>query len=200
MTSDLEMETWCEAWKFPEMPADKPSFLDMGRMVKRRKFKLRMLHVLELAWALFLLVFSYLLARHHPSTKSFLWALVVWILTVFASGYSLWNWRVLWNAETKPVCDYMRIYEKYCVAWLRYIRFGYWFLALNLAISVPWITWIFLRSAHTGHFGLIGYLIRIGLIAGLTTGYLLWFSRSQRNRLRELEELRQYRKGMDEDM
>jgi hypothetical protein len=197
MISEYEMETWQEVWKVTEAELQRPDRADLSRMVKRRQLRLRILQVLEFAWALFLLVLSYAVARHYPSTEMFIWAVVVWILTLIATVYSIWNWRVLWNAGMRSVSDYARIYEKYCRQWLRYIRFGYWFLVVNLAISIPWLSWKYFRSSGAGHFSLTAYLISMGLIAGLTAGYLIWFSRSRRKRLSELECLTQYRKSLD---
>jgi len=174
--------------------------LDIRREVRRNEFRLRALHVLEFAWALFLLAFSYVVAQRYPSRGMLLWALVIWVLTLLAAGYSLWNWRLLWTAEIRSAREYAQTYEKYCVAGLRHIRFGYCLLAVNLAIAIPWISWKFFRSGRTGHFGIVAYMISIGLIAGLTAGYLFWFSRSRRNRLRELEQLRHYRKSLEEEV
>jgi hypothetical protein len=199
MIGDSEMETWREAWKCPEETPGQPGILDIRREVRRKEFRLRALHLLEFAWALFLLAFSYVVAQRYPSRGTLLWALVIWVLTVLAAGYSLWNWRLLWTAETRSAREYAQIYEKYCVAGLRHIRFGCYLLAANLAIAIPWISWKFFRSGP-GQFGIGTYAISLGLIAGITAGYLFWFSRSRRNRLRELEQLRQYRRSLEEEM
>ena len=199
MTGDSEMETWRKAWKCPEETSRQPGILDMRREVRRKEFRLRTLHLFEFAWALFLLAFSYVVVQRYPSRGMLLWALVIWVLTLLAAGYSLWNWRLLWTAETRSAREYAQTYEKYCVAGLRHIRFGYCLLAVNLAIAIPWISWKFFRSGP-GHFGIGTYVISLGLIAGLTTGYLFWFSRSRRNRLRELEQLREYRKSLEEEV
>jgi hypothetical protein len=190
MIGDSEMETWREAWKFPEETSGQPGIVDIRREVRRKEFRLKALHLLEFAWALFLLVSTYVVAQRYPSTEMLLWAVVVWLLTFLAAGYSLWNWRLLWTAEIRSAREYAQIYEKYCVAGLRHIRFGFCLLAVNLAIAIPWLSWKFFRSPRTGHFGIVAYMISIGLIAGLTAGYLLWFSK----------QLRQYRKSLEEEM
>ncbi len=199
MIGDSEMETWREAWECPET-SRQPDVFDIRREARRKAFRLRALHLVELAWALFLLAFSFWVAHRYPSTEMRVWAVLIWILTFLAGGFSLWNWRVLWTAQTKPAREYAEIYEKYCVAGLRSIRFGYYLLTVNLAIVVPWISWKFFRSAGTNHFSLTTYLVSLGLTAGLTAGYLFWFSRARRNRLRELEHLRQYRRILEEEI
>ena len=148
VTSDSEMETWRDAWKAPEGTSAQPRILDMRREVRRKEFRLRALHLLEFASALVLLAFSYLVVQRYPSTEMVLWAVVIWILTLLAAGYSFWNWRLLWTAERRSAREYAQIYEKYCVAGLRHIRFGFGLLAVNLAIAIPWISWKFFRPGH----------------------------------------------------
>ena len=193
MTVDSELETWREAWKHPSEASEQPSSFDIRRALERQEFRLRALHLLQLAWALFLLGFSFAVARRYPTTEMFVWALVIWSATLVAAGYSIWNWRCLWLAERKSASEYVQVYEKHCVAGLRHIRFGYCLLAVNLAIVIPWISWRFFRSGDAVALSLTAYLISMGLVAGLTVGYLFRFSRSRRNRLRELEQLRRYK-------
>jgi hypothetical protein len=199
MNSDAELETWREAWQQPAEDFGRSDNFDINREVRRKEFRLRLKLLLGFALALLLLGFSYFVARHYPSIEMLLWALVVWISTVAITAYSFWNWHSLWTAEKKSACEYIQIYEKHCLAGLREIRFGYYFLAANLAIGVPWISWKYIRSASNDHFSLMAYLISMGFYAGLTTSYLIWFPRSRRARLRELEQVRQYRKSLNED-
>ena len=199
MTDDLELTAWRETWQWSAQNPEPSPVCDIRREVQRKELRLRMKHLFEIAWALFLLAFSFILARRHPSTEMLVWALTIWILTLFASGYSIWNWRMLWIAEKKPAFEYTQVYEKYCIAGLREIRFGYCFLAACLAINVPWISWRFFLSSPGDHSHLIVYLLSMGIVAGLTLGYLLWFQIARKNRLRELEQLRLYRKSLEEE-
>jgi hypothetical protein len=199
MTTDSELETWREVWQCPSEVSEQPGSFDISRALRRMEFRLRAVRLLEFAFALFLLGFSFAVARRYPTTEMFVWALVIWIATLTATGHSIWNWRSLWLAELKSTSEYVRIYEKHCAAGLRQISFGYWFLAVNLAIVIPWISWRFFRSGDAIRLSLIAYLISMGLVAGLTVGYLLWFSTSRRNRLRELEQLRRYKEILSEE-
>jgi hypothetical protein len=199
MTIDTEMETWREVWQSPSGAPERLRNFDIRRAVKRKKFRLKMLRFLEFAWALFLLGFSFEIARHIHTTEMYVWALVIWISTVCATAYSIWNWHSLWQAEPKSASEYVQAYKKHCVAGLQQIRFGYYFLAVSPAITVPWLTWKFFRSETGKELSLIAYSISMGLVAGLTAGYLFWFSRSRKNRLRELEQLRQYQQILNEE-
>ena len=108
---DSEMETWRETWKRSEETSGQPRILDIGREVRRKEFRLRALHLLEFASALLLLAFSYVVAQRYPSTEMLLWAVVIWILTLLAAGYFLWNWRLLWTTQIRSAREYAQIYE-----------------------------------------------------------------------------------------
>lgn len=160
---------------------------------------MKALHVLEFMWALFLLGFAVMAARYYQTAEMFVWALVIWITTLAAAGYSFWNWRSLWGAERKSASEYVRTYENCCLAGLRQIRFGYYFLAVQLAIVVPWISWKFFRREGADHFGVAAYAISMGSVAAMTAVYLFWFFRSRRKRLLELEQLRRYKESSTEE-
>ena len=199
MTVDAEMENWREAWESSGECSRQPDIFDVRQKARRKEFRLRMFHLVEFIWALFLLSFSCWMASRYPSAEMTMWAVVIWALTLLAEGYSLWNWRMLWRAETKSTLECAQIYEKYCIAGLRYIRFGYGFLAVNLAITIPWLSWKFFSQPGTGHLNLTAYLVSLGLIAGLTAGYLFWFHRARKNRHQELEQLSQYRRSLEDN-
>jgi hypothetical protein len=198
VTTDSELEILREVWQHASGASEQPDIFDISRALRRKEFRLRALHFLQYAWALFLLGFSFVIARRYPTTEMFVWALVIWIATLTATGYSIWNWRSLWLAERKSTSEYVRIYEKHCLAGLREIRFGYCFLAVNLSIVIPWVSWRFFRSGDAVHLSLMAYLISMGLVTGLTLGYLFWFSRSRKSRLRELEQLKRYKEILNE--
>jgi len=187
------------AWQEAEAPGKYESF-DVCDRAKRKEIRLKVLHVLELACALVLLVGSVMVAQYLRLLEMWIWASVVWITTLAASGFSIWNWRSLWKAENKTAVEYAETYENYCIAGLRQIRFGYRLLAVQLAIVVPWFSWKFFFAVGAAHWNLARYLIGMGLAAVLTTVYLVWFSTAGRKRLRELELLREYRKSLAEKL
>ena len=68
------------------------------------------------------------------------------------------------------------------------MRFGYAFLALQLAIAGPWLTWDYLR----GELPSMRYAFGIGMLAALTIAFLVWFRASGRRSHRELAEVNEY--------
>ena len=200
MNIDAELENWREVWHRPTEITERLDKFDIRTAVKRKELRLKVLHTLAYAWALFLLGFSFKIARSVHTTEMYVWAVVIWASTLGATAYSIWNWRSLWRAEQKSASEYVRTYQRHCVAGLRQVRFGYYFLAVSLAITVPWLSWKFFRSSPGKELSLCAYLVSMGVVAGLTVAYLLWFRRSRRNRLRELEQLRQYEKILNEEI
>jgi hypothetical protein len=199
MNIDPELEDWREAWQGLSEATEAPAKFDVRAGVKHKELRLKALHTLEYVWALFLLGFSFKVARSFHTTEMYVWAAVIWVSTLWATAYSIWNWRSLWRAERKSASEYVRTYERYCLAGLRQVRFGYWFLAVSLAITVPWLSWKFFRSGPGDELSLSAFWFSMGVIAGLTVVYLLWFRASRKNRLRELEQLRQYEKILNEE-
>jgi hypothetical protein len=200
MNSDVELEIWRETWQSSHTKQKESSDFELCRSVKRKDLRLKALLILEFAWGLFLLGFSFMVARRFPVTEMFVWAGVVWLLTLAATGYSVWNWRFLWKSAPKSAAEYVRAYERHCLAGLRQVQFGYCFLTVGLAINVPWLSWKFFRSGPGVELSLTAYSISMALIAAFTAGYLLWFSISKKNRLHELEQLKQYKEVLDEEV
>jgi hypothetical protein len=200
MNTDAELENWRELWHLPSETLEQLDQFDVRTAVKLKVLRLKVFHTLEYAWALFLLGFSFKVAWNVNTTEMYVWAVVIWASTLGATAYSIWNWRSLWRAEQKSASEYVRTYQRHCVAGLRQVRFGYYFLAVSLAITVPWLSWKFFRSGPGKDLSLSAYLVSMGVIAGLTVAYLLWFRRSRRNRLRELEQLMQYEKILNEEI
>ena len=68
---------------------------------------------------------------------------------------------------------------------VRAARFGMGFLAVQIAIAAPWLTWDYLRHRLTG----MVFAESIILLALLSLGFWLLFTRYRRIALEELKEL-----------
>jgi len=99
--------------------------------------------------------------------------LVVWITTAGATAFPIWNWRTLWDTSGQAVLGYAASQQCQCHAVLRAVRFGYAFPAIQDAISIPWLTWDFLR----GNLPLGSFIASLLSIAALTVGCAAWFIR-----------------------
>ena len=125
MKIDAELENWREVWQRSSEVTERLGEFDLCTEVKRKELRLKALRSLEYAWALFLLFFSFSVARRVHTTEMYAWAVVIWVSTLGATAYSIWNWRSLWRAERKSASEYVRTYQRHCIAGLRQVRFGY---------------------------------------------------------------------------
>jgi hypothetical protein len=123
------------------------------------------------------------------------WAIVVWITTAGVTVFSIWNWRGLWSVSGRSVVEYADLYEKRSLARLRAIRFGYWFLLLQLAISAPWLTWDFVRHEVTA----VRHGLSMASLGLLTVVYVAWFTVSRRRALLEVKRVQEFRLSASEN-
>jgi len=187
---DGEIESWRAQWVSQAEVGDSTPG-ELRRKVVRQQRSLRMRHLLELGMGIVLLVFSAGVATRNPSMEAYVWTAVVWAGTILAAAFSLWNWRSLWTADLKSVTEFTEHYRNRCLAGLRAVRFGKAFLAVQVAISAPWLTGDYLRHRMTGTaFGLAMMVLSL-----LTVGFVLFFTHFQRRASLELKELN----GMDCD-
>ncbi len=193
--ANSELDVWRDAWRVaPKTSA--PSRFDLRREARRQERWLRTRYVLAFVWALVFLAFSaFAVRRGH---QGLLWAGVVWLTTFVALGFSVWNWRSVWQTANSSTSEFAELYEKRCLATLRAVHFGYRFLGLQMMIAVPWLTWDFYRK-HEG-FGLAQYAGCLVLLACLSALFAISFSRKQRRTQRELKELKAFREGLAEDV
>jgi hypothetical protein len=98
----------------------------------------------------------------------------------------------LWNATSASTSEFAALYERRCLATLRAVRFGYAFLALQLAITVPWLSWDFYRGGTSGDFGLVPYLRSMIIVLCLSAAFVFSFVRTRRLTMKQLEQLREF--------
>jgi cation transport ATPase len=181
--NDFELNDWRTEWKAQTELSECRVDLRAGA-VKQQRW-LRTAHVAELFAAVIFLLFSAAFAWRNPGLEMWLWAGTVWASTLVATVFSLWNWNILWKANVKSVAEFALDYRKRCLASLRAVRFGMGFLVAQNAITVPWLTWDYLRHRITD----MGFAAAMALVAALSLGFWLFFSRFRRMALRDLEEL-----------
>lgn len=180
---DAEIESWRAQWHKQGYAPGTPGELRRKAVAQQKSLRIR--HVLELFSGLVLLGFSSVFVWKNPSPETCLWAAIVWLGTLVAFAFSILNWKSLWAANLKCVSEFTEHYRQRCVAQLRAARFGLWFLAIQLAISVPWLTLDYLRKELTGRtFG-----TSILILALLTAGFIAFFRHMRRRALLELDRL-----------
>jgi hypothetical protein len=184
MKPDAEFEAWRNQWKSLSSVSPRSSDKLRKKAIQQQR-KLRAQYLLVWPTVILLLGFSALVVHKNPTREAYLWAAVVWAATIVGTIFSLWNWHVLWDADLKSVSDFIEGYRKRCLAVLRAVRFGWWFLIIQLSISAPWLTLDYFRRSLNGW----DFFLRMLALAALTTYFVFVFSRYRRNTLKELAEL-----------
>jgi hypothetical protein len=183
--SDFEMNQWREQWLAqPAVAAKSPA--EIRGAALRQQRRLRWSQIGEFLTAVALLAFSGVMASRNPSLEGWLWAAAVWITTLAATAFTVWNWRGLWKANVQSVADFARHYETRCLGSLRAVRFGLAFLVVQAAIAFPWLAWDYATGQITGS-RFAGASAQLGC---LVIGFVLYFLHYRRRAQRELEQLR----------
>jgi cation transport ATPase len=184
MTDDIELNDWRSEWQ-AQAAASEDSPADLRLAAVKQQRRLRAAHVGELLAAVIFLSFSAAVAWRNPALERWLWAGVVWMTTLAVTAFSVWNWTILWKANVKSVSEFALDYQKRCLASLRAARFGMRFLVVQNAITVPWLTWGYFRHRITD----VRFAAAMALLAALSLGFFLLFTRSRGKALQELERL-----------
>lgn len=185
---DSEIAAWRAEWMSQAQAAAgaaATTAADFRRRAVRQQRSLRARHLAELVAALIFLAFSAVVAQRNPAGETYLWAAVVWMATLVAAAFSLWNWHILWNADVKSVSEFTSAYQSRCLAGVRAVRFGQWFLVIQIAISTPWLTLDYFRNRLSAG----GFVLSIVLLALFSAAFAVMFRRYRRQITLELNEL-----------
>lgn len=190
-STDPEMENWAAAWQAAPPQSLEPEVEALRRRVERRSRWLVLETVSEAlisAAALGLLLRAALAepAAWNLATMAGLALLIVWIWI-----FALWNRRGLWRPEAATLAAHLEISLRRGHRRLRGLRAGWWLLAGEAFLLVPWL-WRANQSrglaSATADF-LWGGIALAGLCA-LASAILLLLGRRARREIVELEALR----------
>lgn len=193
MNTESELQLWRSAWRAPAAEIA-PAF-DFRAEHRRQEWRLRARYMFGIFFAALLTCYAAFVLRRDFRAEVLAWAIVVWLTTAVATAFSVWNWRGLWSASSHSVLEYANIYQKRSLATLRAMRFGYYFLGLQLAIAVPWLTWDFVRHEMSAG----RYALGMGLLGLLTIAFVAWFAVSRRRALSELGRVEEFRLYISDD-
>ena len=196
---DQELKGWQATWQSSAETKRRTPPFDIRRHAARAGRRLTFRYAAGCIWALALLLFSAVYAKLHPTLQWFLWAAAVWIATLIAVGFMIWNGRGLWTAADRSNAAYVELSRKRCLAELRMIRFGYALLAAELAVVTPWLLWNFFSKRGSPGFDPASHLTAFAVLLALTVGYLIWFTVYRRRKLRELERLADFQRSVTDD-
>jgi len=184
---DLELAAWRTDWA-AHSPADAAMLrLDLRRLVERERRNMALGLCGQLLVGAVLLVFSAWFVSTRPTLEWILWAAVIWVGTLFAAGFAVWNKAGTWKALSQSNAAFLDLSRRRYLRELRAIRLGRWFLAVQLAIVTAWLSWDYaIRRLPMGPYFFGGAVTIL-----LAVAYLEWFALRERRCLLDLGRLDQ---------
>lgn len=184
MTRELddELREWRADWQAEPEPG--PEIRDaIRRRVQRKSFRMALATVAEVLFALAMLVFVAWSALRQPGPVHAVAMACLALLILWATGCSLWYLRGTWRPGTETTSAFVGLSLLRCRRRLRAVRAGWWLLALELAVMIPWI--VLSLEAKGLAFGLLA------AATALVSAFLAMAERKARRELREWEETRE---------
>ncbi len=178
---DNELRDWMSDWQGDPEPA--PEVRDaIHRRVQRKSLRMALATAFEIVFALAMLAFVTWSALREPTPINAGAMAVLALLILWATGVSLWYLRGTWRPSAETTSAFIDLSLLRCQRRLRAVRAGWWLLALELAVMIPWI--VLSLKAKGAAFGLLAVL------TALVSTVLIVTERRTRRELREWEEMR----------
>jgi len=189
MNTDHELAQWRASWQAEETASASGAAVDVRRIVATQRRRMAASHIFGTIFAAALLIFSGVMAYRDSSTERLAWAAVIWTLTLVATGFLIRNWRGLWTEDDNSSSAFLALARQRCHASLRAVRFGYWLVAIELVIALPWLSWDYLAFKRPRGADPSGTLTALGATILLAAIYWTFFAFQRRRKLREMHRL-----------
>jgi hypothetical protein len=137
MSLDPELRAWQEGWKAGSKPVAGDT-ADIRAEAARQESRLRLRFAAESVVALLLLIGSFVVAWIDRRAEMIFWAGYVWVATLMASAFSVWNWQTLWKASATSVSDFTALYRSRAFASIRAATTGIWLLGVQVGVVIVW--------------------------------------------------------------
>ena len=112
------------------------------------------------------------------------------VLIALALAFSFWNRRGIWAPATESTLTFVELSLERQHRKLVALRFGPWFLALELAFLIPWSVWALLsRPSEPWR-----WVFAFGWMIGMSAFFLVWWAWYKRKALRETAEWEELRR------
>lgn len=178
---DNELRDWMADWQADPEPT--PEIRDAIRQrVQRKSLRMALATAAETIFGLAMLAFVVWSALREPTLINASAMACLALLILWATGCSLWYLRGTWKPSAETTSAFIDLSLLRCHRRLRAVRAGWWLLALELAVMIPWIL-LSLKAKGAG-FGLLAVL------TVLVSAFLVVAERRTRRELREWEEMR----------
>lgn len=184
---DDELREWRADWQADPEPA--PEVRDaIRRRVRRQSLKLALYTAGDVTVGLLMLALVLRAAFVLPVFFNVAAMAGLALVILWAVPYGLWCLRGAWRPSAETTSAFLALSILRCRRRLRTLRAGWWLLAMELAIMIPWLHLLLSsRQAARSYALAFGYLL---LVTGLAVAFLIGSKRRVRRELRELEEMR----------
>jgi hypothetical protein len=143
MNDANELDVLQAAWQQPT-GAVPP---DLRKLVDRRTWLIRLHTAIELLISVIFMGGSLWLAIAMPGPEFVVLAIAVWIVTLTAMIYSLWNRAGTWQPAAHDTREFLQLSLRRCRAGLRAVRFGLWLLLAQVLLLGSWHAWYWSRHS-----------------------------------------------------
>ena len=126
--TDQDIDRWAADWREGAAPAD------LARMARRERWQLAAWIAIDWAVGAALLAFAAWLWFDDGSPVMRFAAAGIVLLTVVALAFTTMNWRGSFRGDRASAADFLALAAARSRARLRYVRFGWWVLAADLAV------------------------------------------------------------------
>lgn len=179
---DDELRDWMADWQADPEPASEVRDAIRQR-VQRKSLRMALATATETIFGLGMLAFVVWSALRDPAPVNVAAMACLALLILWATGCSLWYLRGTWRPSAETTSAFLDLSVLRCHRRLGAVHAGWWLLALELAVMIPWI--VLSLEAKTAAFGLLAVL------TVLVSAFLIVAERRTRRELREWEEMRE---------
>lgn len=180
---DQELERWTAAWR-----EGAPAPVDLPRLAERERRLLVAWVAIDWVVGLFLLGFAAWIWFAIGTPVMRFAAVGIVLLTIAALAFTVVNWRGSLVGESASATDFLALALKRSRARLRYIRFGWWVLAADVAV-IAGAALVEFRDEGAARIPAM-----LGMAAAATAAaaaVLYWWARRERRRAERLAAMRQ---------
>ncbi len=189
---DTELRTWMEEW---QAEADTP--LDLRetilRRVRRQSFYQKAWAIGEAAVAMLMTAFLVWVGATTPHAADVVVVVAFLLLQAWAVAYGYRVRRGLWRPKDESAAAFIDLSLRRCEQRLKLVRAGYFVLAIEVAVFLPWI-WIRTRPDGTPPASLLatrpGAYAYLGVFVVAALAALVYVGRRTRRDLDALHDLK----------
>lgn len=163
------------------------------RRVKRYGYRMILLTLFEVAGCVALLAWIGKGAMEQPRAVGNVGFAGTAVLVAVALAFSFWNRRGTWAPATESTLTFVELSLERQRRKLAALRFGPWFLALELAFLIPWSVWALLAEPSEPWRWMFAFV----WMAGFSILFLAWWAWYKRKTLRETAEWEELRRALD---